>query len=162
MKSKTITPVVLAGIIRNKNILLLKRAREPFKGLWSLPGGKVELNEFLTDALKREIIEETNLSLISMKFMGVVSELITDEQKIINGHLINVFLAEADRTKIKPSLEGKLKWFTPTEIKENKYKIIPTDFFIITKILFKRRSGAYVCLIRYEDKGYFLKKYEAI
>lgn len=162
MKSKTITPVVLAGIIRNNNILLLKRTREPFKGLWSLPGGKVELNEFLTDALKREIIEETNLSLISMKFMGVVSELITDGQRIINGHLISVFGAEADKTKIKSSYEGKLKWFTPVKIKKNKHRIIPTDFFIITKILFKKRSGAYVCLVEYKDKGYFLKEYGEI
>ncbi len=160
--SKTIMPVVLAVIIRNTNILLLKRTREPFKGLWSLPGGKVALKEFITDALKREVIEETNLSLISMKFMGVVSELISDRQKIINGHLINVFWVEANGAKIKPSYEGQLKWFTPMEIRKNKHEIIPTDFFIITKMLFKKQLGVYICLVKREGTEYFLKKFSEI
>lgn len=41
--------------------LIVKRAHEPRKGEWSLPGGHVELGETLVDAVRREIKEETGL-----------------------------------------------------------------------------------------------------
>lgn len=162
MPPKTIIPVVLAGIVRKNKILLLKRSREPFKGLWSLPGGKIGPYEVITDALKREVLEETNLNPISMKFAGIVSELIIEGNKIKKSHLINVFLVEATRTKVRPSSEGKLKWLTFTEIKELKNEIIPTDFLIISKMLLKRGKQAYLCFIEYKDKEYILRKYGRI
>ncbi|MAJ45018.1 MAG: NUDIX hydrolase [Candidatus Marinimicrobia bacterium] len=45
----------------SKNILLVKRAVEPGKGLWGLPGGFIELNETPDQAAIRELKEETNL-----------------------------------------------------------------------------------------------------
>ena len=54
------SPIVGVGgiIFSNTSVLLVKRDKEPGKGLWSLPGGAVELGETLTDALAREIAEE--------------------------------------------------------------------------------------------------------
>src|SRR6185503_14872857 len=51
--------VVLDGEGR---VLLVKRAHEPLKGEWSLPGGGVEIGETLEAALAREILEETGLT----------------------------------------------------------------------------------------------------
>ncbi|MEW5852940.1 MAG: NUDIX hydrolase [Myxococcota bacterium] len=48
-------------ILRGDRVLLIQRAREPAKGLWSLPGGRVELGETLRQATAREILEETGL-----------------------------------------------------------------------------------------------------
>ena len=48
-------------LVKNGKILLLKRAREPFKGCWGLVGGSVESGETLMQALKREFKEETGL-----------------------------------------------------------------------------------------------------
>lgn len=42
-------------------MLLIQRGREPGKGLWAVPGGKVEKGETLTDAARREVAEETGL-----------------------------------------------------------------------------------------------------
>jgi 8-oxo-dGTP diphosphatase len=42
-------------------VLLAKRAHEPLKGEWSLPGGGVELGESLETAVAREVLEETGL-----------------------------------------------------------------------------------------------------
>ncbi|MGH9172982.1 MAG: NUDIX domain-containing protein, partial [Vicinamibacterales bacterium] len=57
------SPVVGVGavIVLDGRVLLIKRAHEPRKGEWSLPGGRVELGETLADATRREIKEETGL-----------------------------------------------------------------------------------------------------
>lgn len=57
------SPVVGVGavVVQDGKALIVKRAHEPRKGEWSLPGGRVELGETLVDAAKREIKEETGL-----------------------------------------------------------------------------------------------------
>lgn len=47
--------------MQDGHALIVKRAHEPRKGEWSLPGGMVELGETLVDAVKRELKEETGL-----------------------------------------------------------------------------------------------------
>jgi ADP-ribose pyrophosphatase YjhB (NUDIX family) len=52
---------VSAAIFRGDKILLVRRARSPAKGFYSLPGGRVEFGETLHQALHREVDEETAL-----------------------------------------------------------------------------------------------------
>jgi 8-oxo-dGTP diphosphatase len=52
---------VSAAIFREGRILLVRRARSPAKGFYSLPGGRVEFGETLHAALHREVDEETSL-----------------------------------------------------------------------------------------------------
>lgn len=56
-------PMVAVGavVIEQGRVLLVKRGREPMKGKWSLPGGKLELGELLADGVAREVQEETGL-----------------------------------------------------------------------------------------------------
>ena len=54
---------VSAAIFREGKILLVRRARSPGKGFYSLPGGRVEFGETLHAALHREIDEETALEI---------------------------------------------------------------------------------------------------
>jgi 8-oxo-dGTP diphosphatase len=58
-------PVVGVGavVVRGGKALIIKRAHEPRKGEWSLPGGLLELGESLQDAVRREIKEETSLDI---------------------------------------------------------------------------------------------------
>ncbi|MDP3078868.1 NUDIX hydrolase [Bradyrhizobium sp.] len=54
---------VSAAIFRDGRILLVRRAKSPAKGLYSLPGGRVEFGETLHTALRREVDEETALQI---------------------------------------------------------------------------------------------------
>ena len=56
-------PVVGVGgvIVKDGSAVIIKRANDPYKGQWSIPGGRVELGESLADALRRELREETGL-----------------------------------------------------------------------------------------------------
>ena len=50
-----------AVIVRDGRALIVRRAHEPRKGEWSLPGGLLHLGESLADAVRREVREETGL-----------------------------------------------------------------------------------------------------
>jgi 8-oxo-dGTP diphosphatase len=54
---------VSAAIFRHGKVLLVRRARSPAQGFYSLPGGRVEFGESLHEALKREVDEETALKI---------------------------------------------------------------------------------------------------
>ncbi|WP_241255470.1 NUDIX hydrolase [Candidatus Protofrankia californiensis] len=54
-------------------LLLVQRARDPGRGLWSLPGGRVEAGESDTAALVREVREETGLEVTVGRLVGRVT-----------------------------------------------------------------------------------------
>lgn len=51
---------------------MVQRANDPGKGLWSIPGGRVETGEFLSDALKREVAEETGIEVEVGNLAGIL------------------------------------------------------------------------------------------
>ena len=70
-KSQRSYPIPCVGVVcwRGDEVLLIKRGRAPRLGEWSIPGGKVELNEALADAALRELLEETG---VTAKMAGLV------------------------------------------------------------------------------------------
>ena len=59
-----------AAIFRDGKVLLVRRARAPAKGFYSLPGGRVEFGETLHAALHREVGEETGLKVEIVDLAG--------------------------------------------------------------------------------------------
>jgi len=76
---------------KGEEILLVKRAVEPGKGLWGLPGGFIEMNETPQMAAVRELKEETGLTGVVEKFLGTSSHFNTIHGDVLLlGMLINV------------------------------------------------------------------------
>lgn len=58
-------------VVQDGALLMVQRGREPAKGLWSLPGGRLEHGESLTEAAAREVLEETGIEVEVVDFLGV-------------------------------------------------------------------------------------------
>ncbi|UCG39791.1 MAG: NUDIX domain-containing protein [bacterium] len=61
--TKKAVRTAVVAVVRNKtgHVLLTKRAIPPYMGKWVMPGGKIDLGEPITVALKREVLEEVGL-----------------------------------------------------------------------------------------------------
>ena len=70
-------------------VLLIKRASEPFKGQWALPGGFVDEDESLEAAAARELKEETGLYGISLQQIGAFG----DPGRDPRGHTVSIAFA---------------------------------------------------------------------
>ena len=103
--------VCLVSYSKRSNILLIERRSPPFEGCWALPGGFVEEGESLADAARREVKEETGLTL------GELEQLYTagDPGRDPRGWTVSVvFLVRVDakRMKSKAGDDAKrVKWF---------------------------------------------------
>jgi ADP-ribose pyrophosphatase YjhB (NUDIX family) len=74
-------------------VLVAQRSKEPFKGMWSLPGGHVELGEALRDAARRELMEETGLE-AELRTIIDVAEVIRRENAQVTAHYAIVCFGE--------------------------------------------------------------------
>lgn len=98
-----------AVIVENGKILLVKRDTEPFKGMWALPGGRLDGDETLEECCIREVIEESGLEVEILLLVGIYSDPRRDPRKII----ASAFLCRKKGGKEKPR-EGEtseVKWF---------------------------------------------------
>jgi 8-oxo-dGTP diphosphatase len=80
----SVAGVVMAG----DKVLLVKRGRAPAKGIWSIPGGAVEVGESLEEALKRELMEETGLQVRVGPLVEVVERVLPDDQGKVEYHYV--------------------------------------------------------------------------
>jgi 8-oxo-dGTP diphosphatase len=67
-----------AVIVSGGRALLVRRASEPLRGEWSVPGGLLELGEKLRDGVRREALEETGLEVEPGEVLDVFDSIFTD------------------------------------------------------------------------------------
>jgi len=73
-----------------KQVLLVRRAQEPLKGEWSLPGGAVELGETLEQATCREVLEETGLVVETVDVVEAFDRISRDAEDRVRFHYVLV------------------------------------------------------------------------
>jgi 8-oxo-dGTP diphosphatase len=92
-------------------LLLVNRKYEPFKGKWCLPGGFINLDEELADAAARELAEETGITYIKLKQLGIFGKVGRDPR----GRVITVTfmgIAAGIQKKQKAGDDAaKAQWF---------------------------------------------------
>ena len=82
-----------AAVRRGDQVLLIQRGNEPWKGAWALPGGFVDYEEDPTDAVLRELQEETGLSGQIIRLLDAKGDPSRDPRK----HIVSiVYLIEAE------------------------------------------------------------------
>jgi ADP-ribose pyrophosphatase YjhB (NUDIX family) len=109
---------VSAAIIRDGNILVVRRARPPANGLFTLPGGVVEAGEALIEALVREVREETGLTIEPLAMAGFRESIVRDSQDRVERHFVILCFA-ARWIAGEPVLSDELseaRWLVPSQL----------------------------------------------
>ena len=79
---------VSAAIFRDGRVLIVRRGRPPAHGLYTLPGGGVELGETLEEAIIREVREETGLAITPLALVGFREAIARDAAGRVERHFV--------------------------------------------------------------------------
>lgn len=87
-KEHIVTSVVAVIVDERERVLLTRRSIPPFKNMWVMPGGKIDLGEPILTALKREVDEEVGLEIVVDGLIDVFEHVTPGED---NCHYIILF-----------------------------------------------------------------------
>ena len=106
---------VSAAIFRDGRVLIVRRARPPAHGLYTLPGGGVELGETLEQAVIREVREETALEVALVGFRQAIAR--DDAGRVERHFVILPFAARflAGEVSLNEEL-AEAQWLVPADI----------------------------------------------
>lgn len=129
-------PIVGVGaLIRDGEMyLLIRRASEPDAGLWSIPGGLVEVGERAAEAAAREALEETGLGVEIVDVLGVVDKIVRDEEGRVKYHFVIVdYVATPIGGSLKPSSDAlDARWVKASELPG--YELSPTLVELLKRV----------------------------
>ncbi len=109
---------VSAVIVRDGEFLIVRRARPPMQGLFTLPGGGVEIGESLAEAVQREVREETGLTIEPVTLAGTREVVARDEAGRVQRHfVILAFVARwmAGEPRLNEEL-AEARWIRPAAL----------------------------------------------
>ena len=125
-------PIVGVGVLIEKDgkYLLIRRAADPDKGMWSVPGGLVEVGERVRDAALREALEETGLRVELVDRLGVVDKIMRDDEGRVRYHFIIVqFLARIVEGEVKAMDDAlEARWASISELSSYELTASLRDF----------------------------------
>ena len=152
--------VALGIIIKDNKILLIKRKKKgDFKDYIALPGGKVEKNEHISEAAKRELFEESRIKTKFKKYLGCVSELLVEDNNVKSHFILHICELEPITDEIISSDEGKMDWYDLDLIQKLEQEIIPSDYQMIKNFVFKKEQNYFDCIEEKIGEEYYIKKF---
>jgi 8-oxo-dGTP diphosphatase len=112
-----IDPKVAAAVLvtANQRVLLVRRATEPFRGLWTLPAGFINGGEDPAEAAARECLEETGLN---VRVMGVY-DIVSGREHPRGADFVIVYQAEVLSGEMKAEDDADaVEWFDRENLPE--------------------------------------------
>ena len=100
-------PVVLVGIVESK-ILLMKRSKRPYKGLWSMPGGRIKLGERVENAAKRIAKQKVFVDVKDVKVLGSANEIFYQDEVAHHGFVLLIVTCRPVNTIVQ---KDDVRWF---------------------------------------------------
>lgn len=123
---------VLVYALRGDEVLVMHRNKEPNLGLWIAPGGKIETHESPHEAARREMVEETGLTVEDLTWRGFCTEVspLPDWQ-----WLLFIYVTRSFSGTLRPDLrEGNLAWIN-RETYFNELPIPQADAIFAPRVL---------------------------
>ena len=101
-----------AAIVRNEQILVVRRANPPLQGQWSIPGGLVDTGETTKEAVVREIREETSLTIEPIELIEVFERILRDAESRVQYHFVVIdYLCRLLWGEPRPSTDvSEIRW----------------------------------------------------
>ena len=113
-------PLIGVGaiIIDRGRALVVRRATEPLKGEWSIPGGVLELGETLRDGVAREAKEETGLDVLPLEVLDVYDRIVADADGKTRYHYVLIdYLCEVQGGEARAASDvSEVRWITRAEL----------------------------------------------
>ena len=106
-------------INENGQLLLQKRNKEPEKGYWSIPGGKLEWMETFEDAVKREVKEECDVEIKVEKLLGICDHIVKNDNQHWVSPSFLCTITEGIPKIMEPTKHTDMKWFDLDRLPEN-------------------------------------------
>lgn len=119
-RTEKVELTALCLVYKDDEIILQDRRKDDWKG-FVFPGGHIEKGESFVDGIKREIKEETGLTIIEPKLVGLKQFPIKDGR-----YLVVLFKANKFSGKLVSSEEGEVRWIKRKDL--NKYDLVK-DFY---------------------------------
>ena len=114
----TVDAVIFSKSDAGLDVLLIRRAHEPFKDRWAFPGGYVNIDEVIDNAVYRELEEETNISNVSLKRFDIFDAIDRDPRERTVTVVYYGFF-NGSKVLIKAGDDAKdAKWFPVTKLPE--------------------------------------------
>lgn len=139
-------PTVGVGVVAlcGRRALLARRARPPRAGEWSLPGGRQEWGETVTEAARRELVEETGLHAGRLHLLDVADGILRNEAGRITHHftLIDFWteVTEEAAETVRPGGDAAaVRWAAAQEIDR---LVVWAETRRVCRLAFKRRAAA--------------------
>jgi 8-oxo-dGTP diphosphatase len=106
-------PCAGALVVRDGQVLLGRRAIDPAKGSWDIPGGFLEPWEHPADAAVREVAEETGLQVKLTQLLSVAIDTYHDEYYTLNLYYVAEIVGGVEQAADDLA---ELRWFAPDEL----------------------------------------------
>ncbi|GLK84040.1 NUDIX hydrolase [Ancylobacter defluvii] len=123
MTQPPIRPVlaVSTAVFRDGQVLLARRGAPPLRGLWSLPGGRLEPGETLAEGAAREVMEEVGVACRVLGVAGALDIIRRDEAGEVSAHFVVVSHAGLwlDGEPSTGPEAAEVGWFDPHHLPED-------------------------------------------